>query len=634
MSASPTQPDGPDYDAEGLVIAPSDLLQGAWNKALAGLCVGFFLLVCAGGGLWDLLDPARVPYVTGGERDKEECRRNRARVLDGSQMTVWTDDHQAVSNVRATLVPWYVAGLVHFLGEANEEMIVGKEDWIFRWDRLNTGPGPNDPRAPELAARVLRGVERRMTCLDLELLLLPLPRKGVIAAEYLPEGVDPYLAFDRRVLARLKQWGVPHINLLQVFKGWSAKELWYTQDTHWRRQAQLLTAEAVQERWQLGPAADQRAAILVSTPTAFARRSMLLSLGLGLSHPAMSILPPEPAQRFALRGRHAEKGKWKLPPPAEQPAWAVVGTSFTAGDMLVGFLANNLGSTPEDASDRGAKTLGSLGERLERRADSLAPRWLLEVPLYQLFYKLPQDGSMDLGAEVFSFYRRTSRVPVQTINKRLARRSSGDALLILAPGVLAHDGDAALMLRLKAKRAPKRELSLLLRQGQMRYTVPWPAGAKQVDVPLIADGRTDGILRLDCKNAKQLGQVSIETVTEYDLAGGLTTTAGPISADELPNSWTQELLFQEPQVLDRHQALWLQTLGIRDSVIRVELLPAESAELQKPRKLGPLHVSPGSQALIYAGGPGGTFRGVRLSGHGAIPERSGELRLVSLPTHD
>lgn len=634
MSASPTQPKTPDDDADGLVITPDDLLQGAPRKALASLCVGFFLFICAGGGLWDLLDPAPAPYATGGERAQEDHRRNRARILDGSKMAVWTGDHQAVSNVRATLVPWYVAILVRFLGEANEEMLVGKDAWIFRWDRLNPGPEPNDPRAPELAARVLQAVERRMTSLDLELLLLPLPRKGVIAAEYLPEGIDPFSTFDSTVLARLAQWGVPHINLLEVFEGKTARELWYTQDTHWRQLAQLLAAEAVQEHWQLGPAPGQRAAKITPSPLALPRRTMLLSLGLEMSHPATNILPPEPGERFTLHKRNAKDKKWKLPPPVEQPAWAVVGTSFTAGDLLVQLLANNLGSTPMDASERGAKTIDSLAGRLVRYADSLPPRWLLEVPIYQLFYNLTKDGQMQVGPEVFSFFRQTAHVPVQVLDKRLSRKDTDNNLLLLAPGLLVHDGDGALMLRLQTRHAPKDKLTLYLRQGEMHYTLSWPAGDKQVDIPLLANGRTDSALRLDCQEPEELGHVRIEIVTEYDLAGGLLMTPSVPTADKLPNSWTQEMLFDQPLELDRHHALWLKTQGIRNSVIHIELLPAESAPTEGPRELGLAHVRPKSQAIIYAGGPGGPFRGVRLSGPGPIPEQTGELRLVALPKGD
>ncbi|MGK0218122.1 MAG: hypothetical protein ACI9HE_001610 [Planctomycetota bacterium] len=637
MSTSPSEQSRPDYDREGLVLAPDDLLQAGLGKALACLAVGFFLLVCVGGGVWDLLDPAPAPYALGVERTLEERRRASAKILDGSKMAVWSGDHQSVSNVRATLVPWYVAGLVHYLGEANEDILVGKEDWMFRWDRLNAGPGANDPRAPELGARVLRAVERRMASLGLKLLLMPLPRKAVIAAEYLPAGIDTYQEFDPAVLARLKQWGIPHIDLFDVFEGWSAKDLWYTQDTHWRHQAQLLAAEAVQKVWGLGPAKKDRAAVIVPTPKELPRRSMMLSLGLAPTHPANSVLLDEPGQRFALRRHHAREHGWKLPPPAEQPLWAVVGTSFTAGDQLVRLLANVLGSTPLDASDRGKKSIGSLGERLKRRAESRPPLWLLEVPLYQVFYDVRGGKHLEVGAEVFKFYGHSADSPVQVLFKRKPLKPIGSSLLNLPRGILVHDGDGALILRLRASRAPTRDLLIDLRQDDMRYSVAWPAGAEQFDLPLVAPGRSDGALHLGCKSPRMLGQLSYEVISEYDVAEGLDTIESAPAADKLPKSWTQERLFAEPQYLNRHSALWLDPEGLRNGMLHVELLPAESTAQGKPvalRKLGQVHLHSEGQLLLYAGGPGGPYRGVRLSGRGTVPEQSGVLRLVSLPKQD
>ncbi|MFT7480227.1 MAG: hypothetical protein ACI80N_003535, partial [Gammaproteobacteria bacterium] len=481
-----------DVDAGVLVASPGDLLGAPAQRRLAALAIGSFLALCAGGGLLDLVSPAQPPLASGIERAREQRKRDQARILDGTRMTLWGQEHQDRSNLRAALVPWYLVLLVEVLREGNEEMMVGPDGWTFLWSRVQPWSSArygrhaveNDVRLPELAARVLRSVDRRLASLGIDALLLPLPRKAVMAASQLPAGIDPFTDFDHTVLARLAQAGIPHVNLFEVFRGWPVSELWHAHDAHWTQRAQSLAAEAVQNQWQLGPDPGERSAVEVEQPTSRPRSDNLMTLGIPRDHPALGFIDANEVDDLVLYDRdpNAPDGigrKARFPKRQEQAEWAVVGTSFTTGDSLRQYLANDLGSAPLDHARRGIDTLETLAEHLSDPGAIGPSRWLIEVPLYQLFFPDGRTGGLMVGHGALALQRASGYVRTTHLQDLDAREYTSRGPIQIEVGELVHDGDGAVQLELTSERAPDRNLTLKVRQGATSYHGQWKKGARR-----------------------------------------------------------------------------------------------------------------------------------------------------------
>lgn len=622
-------------DDPTLVPAP-DVLDTPARRVVGILVAILFLGGLGGIGLLDALSPVPLPELEGPELTRDLAERSKAQVRNGTQMAIWSRDIDTRSNAKRALLPWYLSSLIRFLREADSGHLVGKDHWLFTKHRLQSPGQPNDTRQAELGARILRGIERRCVQMRTELLFLPVPRKGVVAAEFLPDGVDAFPKFEEILRQRLSAWGVPFVDMLNLFKGHTAEELWYAHDTHWRPEAIQLVAQDIANRLDLGLRPGQRVAFEADAGPRRPRRGILATMGIPQKHPAALAIPVAPGPTLQLQNKNFRKRGlpriWRIPPSNEPPVWGITGSSFTRGDILVPLLVNNLGSVPYNGATKGALGLKALGEGLRRLSDQQPRHWLAEFPTFQLFTGVTRRGSLLVNSDAIDFFSLTDGPERQVLAEL---ETQGRLPLHVRPGMAVHDGDGSLAIEITAREAAGERSFLNVYQQPMGYPVRWSKGRKTLRIPLLAPQRTWAEIVVRPGPNSPLGAITARLVCDYDLANGASALPQPASPPAEGEPWSRDYHFSAPLSASRFEALWIQTPGQERTNWNVSLIPPQ--EDGRNRDIGNLVVTPYTTALLFAGSRGGPgrkvhrrFIGVRLRGKGALPGDQTSIRLVSL----
>lgn len=635
MQQDRTHP-APDPDDRTLVPAPEVLSTPARRALGIGISL-LFVGGLAGAGLLDTFFPVPVPKPQGPDLAQDIRTRANAEVRNGTKMSVWSRDIDSRSNVKRAMVPWYIATLVRELGEADDGHIVGKDHWLFTENRLQSLGIPNDLRQAELGARILRGVERRCAQLGTELLLLPVPRKGYVAAEFLPDGVDAFPDFERTILKRLRAWGVPHVDMLKLFEGRPAEELWYAHDTHWRPKALGLVAKQVAQQLEIGLRPGKRAAIETAGRPRRPKQGILATMGIPLKHPAAFTIPSVPGPTLQLSTRNFRQlglpRLWRIPPADTAPVWAITGSSFTRGDMLVPLLTNNLGSVPFNGAAKGALGLNSLGEGLRKLIDDLPPYWLAEIPTYQLFTRLTGKDHLKVGPDVIQFFSLTDTGEGQVLREL---DHKGRLPLRIKLGNLIHEGDGSVALELEETRPRTKPGAINIYQSPAAYPAPWKPRENKIRIPLLGPKRSWASLIAATSPRTKMGPVRARIVCDYDLEGAVATELQSASEPGADGVWSWVFEFDSPQPIGRHEAIWVEVAGQPMSNWNLRLLAPPG---QRDRSLGNMLVRGAATALLCAapsGGPGHLkgprkrYTAVVIRGTGAPPQENTSVRLVSL----
>lgn len=149
-----------------------------------------------------------------------------------------------------------------FLGDGGEKVVFGRDGWLFY------GPSVRDMVARQTGAwegvaadplPAIRSFRDQLRARGIRLLVVPVPNKesvypGLLARQ--AEGAEVVVCEQtRRLLDRLEQYGIEHVDLFEVFQRARQGErradsgpLYLAQDTHWSPDGARLAAGAVARR--------------------------------------------------------------------------------------------------------------------------------------------------------------------------------------------------------------------------------------------------------------------------------------------------------------------------------------------------------------------------------------------------
>jgi hypothetical protein len=157
------------------------------------------------------------------------------------------------------LRPWVQYIQWRFLRDAGEKAVVGRHGWLFYRPSVRyvverpTGARESDAADPLPAIRSFRD---QLQAQGIRLLVVPVPNKesvypGMLARQADDAGVI-VCAETRRLLARLEQCGIEHVDLFEVFrrarqgeKPSDPSRLYLAQDSHWSPEGARVAAGAI-----------------------------------------------------------------------------------------------------------------------------------------------------------------------------------------------------------------------------------------------------------------------------------------------------------------------------------------------------------------------------------------------------
>lgn len=535
-------------DERGLVVAPSGLPGSRFLSVL-------FLLATAGVGMCDLLSPPPVPIAIGAEEQVKEARIAKASWLDGTYMRLLDDAANDRSNLRHHLGSWLAATLLRYADEARSGVVVGKDGWLFLERRLS--PPDLPPQVPaQIWANILRGCERRLLARGTKLLLIPVPRRGVAAREFLPSGYDPNPEWDAAFLDALDKRGVPHVDLLPVLSGADAGMLWAPYDTHWSRRGQLVAAGVIAEalREDLGlevGAREERLNMLDRKRITRQGAGLLAYAGLRLGSRAQRTLVPAsmsprlmPLDRPTARALLGEE-------KSSASLW-ITGTSFVAGENLLPYLRLELGVPIHSKAVRGQFTSDALALHF---AQALTPDHLsLDMPSDQVFQRISLNrGNFRLAGACTACLTAGTPSPAQVLPSSLKVRPTG---ITLTRGSALASGDGALAVRVVA--AGRRPSLLQAAVGDLAYSLTWPSEARVCVLPLITSSTQLDEAKFDSPELKD----AIEDGLDVSLVTPFRAETGSLKQWSSVNDrgvWTIRMPLSLP---DPIQALWIPALKL------------------------------------------------------------------------
>lgn len=610
MSRSSTS--SSDSSAEGLILPLCSALGGS-HRVTALLCTAVFLVATAGSGALDLWRPAPVPILKGREARDDAERRENAHVLDGSLMAVIDDDLNMRSNLAHHVVPWYTAAMVALLEEGTANMTVGQAGWLFDLARLAPGEVDID-RALYLNVNSIAALVRHLAVCGIEVSVLPIPRKSVIARERLPRGWDPEEKVDRRLIDALLERGVPTADLFSAWSDREPEEVYYQLDTHWTRLGQILAAEELCRAAGILSEPELRSSRIEDETMMQPRIGQLLTMGVPLEHPArQSFFPLEDTPRRRLTDREGNK----ISPYQVSSAdgnWVAVGTSFTGGDNLVHYLSH--------FADRSFRNEGRLGESplpqmehvlLEKRAHRRPDRIVLEYPVYKLWLgnQLSQSARLDtpLLRIINELRPLESSLVISGSAFEIEEVTPGMTRALLGEAFLSSRGDGVVFLRVEGRF--KRGLSkLTVFYGDTRAIYRLGQNTGDITVPLILGRSGAGELTIQVEDG-DLEKVEIRSY--HDLDAIVRFTPSPDVEDGKEN--LREFESSEPSRIRASDAVMLRFEdGINlpaEASVAIELVPDDE---QLPGiLLGEFPVGPGTLALVTVGSVSvGPVRAIRL----------------------
>lgn len=206
-----------------------------WYRAY----IAAFLILCTLGVL-------AMPFA--GKDETSENRRLASfppLVRDGrpnpswpAAFEAWLDDH---IGLRAHYAEAYAKALYRLGASADEQVIIGKDGWLYYAPTLPdyTGVGAPDEGERRQIRRMLEDVGRRLEAEGTRFAVLVAPNKNSIYPEYMPGAYpraarSPYLPEER--------CGVPRIAVEEALRGRAEEGLYYKTDTHWNEKGARIAA--------------------------------------------------------------------------------------------------------------------------------------------------------------------------------------------------------------------------------------------------------------------------------------------------------------------------------------------------------------------------------------------------------
>lgn len=471
---------GPD----DVILVPEDAT-GA-RRVLALLTLLVFLGVCVGTLVIDVAWPAPRAIAIGAELERERALEANARFRDGSLAAHTERGMRMTSRVRRTVASPYALWLYQQLGYTHGEIVPGKEGWLFSRGRTAAGFRDEGLRSHlDTALGLLAALSRRLEDAGSRLVVLPIPRKELVAQEFLPTGLDIKPWVEGFVVEGLRARGVDVVDLAQAWKDRAPAELYHVAGSHWTSEAEWLSAQAVARAIGREVDVDQRSTELVVQPVAPPEWDLLTMAGVDVEQARAAANTGELPLHQVLRRGTATRAMTKN--PIAQAQIAVVGTSFTAERGFWRLLSHVIDEQIARASELGGEPSRSLVTLLSARDGVPPPVVVFELPIHMLFVGAPFPGldalTSQLPAPPHVELAELRQPP--GLKQAQSRLSAARTLVALWPAeILAHDGWGDVLLRLR-RTANDAALQVHLRLGRHWRSYTWRSGESELYLPVV-----------------------------------------------------------------------------------------------------------------------------------------------------
>lgn len=335
-------------------------------------------------GLVDTFWPITPPTPVGEENEVQQAQQQAARWHDGS-LAQWIEEQSRQrSRVRHEVLPAYSQFLLVGLGHVQQQLILGRQDWLFLRSRATPSLGSDEAHLSQSTA-VLSALQRRSRQAGFRLVVLPIPRKSSLAAEFLPPDIDSRAHLDERLPGRLAAAGIDHVDILPRLR--RLEETWdetpyYRGDSHLTRSAMLEAAEQVAQHLDLWtPPTERRRTTLRHLGPRLARKDLMRLAGIDIGTSSANAALVERRLDFEVLDSQGRRAK-----PAEKGSVAIVGSSYSAYSDFALYLTHFIDQPVVDLSKPGQNPLEAVAGLLAAPPASVpAPVILMEIPNYFLF---------------------------------------------------------------------------------------------------------------------------------------------------------------------------------------------------------------------------------------------------------
>ncbi len=614
---------------EGLVEVPI-----VATRLRAGLAVWFLAVLCATATV-DRSSPVAASVPVGEERRQLDAERAAASPWDGGLARRIEHELEATSRSRRALAAAYTAALYRWIGEAHgSTAVVGRAGWLFVAHR--TVPPPTESKA--LLSRwsaQLAALDRRLTCLGVHAVFLPLPRRAVVCADRLPAGVDPRADLDRDAAGAPRDVGVDVVALSPGYMAWEGPPLFYRADAHWNELGEKLAAELVAAHLGVGPDAPRRTELRsAGVETQGARtdnnKDLYRFVGIDPDGPWMpSLRGPDVPMFDILDGNGYALKKIEAPRPMRRVA--LTGTSYSARRDFSRMLHHALAEPVFDASKAASGPVIPILDLLRDHAGSLPRTLIVEMPVYSMFEWLTMS---DIGPILVEFPPpRTEPLDVPlALGELLVLGEEIEigpwrTLVEVEGGRLVSSGDGVALIRLRGEVLEGRVRLSDEKQGLWGYN--WEPGREELLLPIVAanpSGRPARILvrSLDRKRAR-LRIDDAALVTTLDVRGG--TVLHESSRDVGAGDWTLEYEVPGGGTWPRGRGLYAEPAGPVPPEMRMRLEAVDEEGVG--HLLGGARPAPGARVVLsHAGLVGREVRSIRMLGWSEEAPVSWTLRVV------
>lgn len=501
-----------DLADEGLIPASERMTAELPPRPVAIGVIVLFLASLVSTALVDLVHPAPIPKLFGAEKVEDSRIRKSAKIADGSAARLLEHDLRLTSSVRATLSEPFAICLYRFLHEAGEEVIAGRDGWLFLRRRAELEPNPG--RMLRLTA-MLSALDRRLASNGVQLVVAPIPRKAVVCSQFLPARIDPHAEIEADFVADLLGRGIRTAQVGQAFAREDSAGLYFPGDGHWTERAEVLAAEETMRAAGLLVPEGERVTRLVPDGSKKPEGNTFFFFGIDPDSAALDFLPRSLVPCFDVR---APGGG---PPVLQGPQRiALVGTSFSARRRFPHYL-EYFSQTPV----LNGALVGEMPLEQLARVRGMEP-WrdirtlVVEMPLHTTSTEKQFTGVFDFFGLLAPARQLVLELPVPlTLAPEVGGRTlelgrEFQPLAVCARGRFVHSGDGALALRVRGRATGKRVKLRLSASPRIGLDCGWPPEERELVLPIVNGEASSDAIRLLAGGVGKLRVESLELIVE------------------------------------------------------------------------------------------------------------------------
>lgn len=557
---------------DGLVCIPEDRPLDRSSRFVALFVLVTSALLIFGTTAIDLLAPSKMPRILGKELEIDTAKRANASFADGTRARLFEDDYRLTSRIRNTVGAPYARFLFRYLRESNSSVLLGDNGWMFIKDRTIV-PEPPGGGLAERAAATEAAISRRLYGLGIRHVLIPIPRKAVIADKMLPYGILATPEFDNLVVPAMQARGVETVDLLPVYKRWEGAPLYLSMDSHWSHWGILLAGEAAIQKVGLTVPEEQRSTQFDMQMLPASQKpagDLLAMIGVELDasdNLRYSSSMPEHLHFFPREGGPAPVQ------PTEPKSIVLCGTSFSQHSTLAYLLKHLTDRKVTNYATPGGSSINEITRALAASDPKNPPSVLFqEIPNHALFSYALEGDHWDVpapAAELFALSPPSVSLPIPHPNSLLvAGGELGKSVSVhgqvyigrLEENTLAHNGDGVLELEFEGQ-VSQEGARLVIVAGKARTAVLLRAGKNRVVMPILAQapGADSIAIYLESAQAVQVRILQLRLVSALDKTTLQRFRTGKLLVDEDAGRWTQTLDFPSPRLLERFASIAIET---------------------------------------------------------------------------